>query len=162
MVLFHPRQSCRSIHIPERNFSALRLAIEDARFQLLIKYAYSAVFDHQIALAGFREQSRNVLRVLIHNGADIGKISGIAFLLAAISVRLGEGDLMSQRVQLFVDAPVVSCGPIPVRRGDAGAENKNLVIAHCEFSSDAYDPKFRRGQLLQGLKPNELKTFRHN
>ena len=53
----------------------------------------------------------------------------IAFLLAAISVRLGEGDLMSQRVKLFVDAPVVGCGSIPIRRGDAGAENKNFHAA---------------------------------
>src|SRR5690349_15495115 len=99
------------------------MALQYFFFKKLVKYADAAVLNHQIALSGLRQQCRNIIGVLIDNALDIGKITGITFLLAAIGIRFGKGNLMAERMELLVNTAVIRGRAVPVRRCNAGTKN---------------------------------------
>src|SRR5579864_7941851 len=131
MVGFHPRQSCRSIHIPEGDPRIIGAALQNFLFQKFIEYAHAAVLDHQIASGGLFQQHGNFISVFINDGLYIAEITRVAVLQTVIGVGLCKYDSMAQRVKLFINPAIISRCAIPVGRRDAGPKDENL---HREIS----------------------------
>src|SRR5437588_2073032 len=106
VIAFNACKRGRGVHVPEGNARHPRTAVQHTLFQHLVKYADAAVLDHQIAVASRLEQRIKVLFILVHNRANEGKVALVRFLLAAISIRFSEGDLMSKTAELAIDAAI--------------------------------------------------------
>src|SRR5262249_12178751 len=135
-IFFHSCQGRRRIYIPKSNFGLFRAVVEDFCLQQVVKNAHAAVLDNEITFTGGGEQRWNFWGVFVDDRGDIGKVTSVTLLLAAVGIRLSKNNLMPQRMQLFVNSTVVGGCSVPVGRGDAGTENKNF---HFQYSSVARD-----------------------
>src|SRR5262249_23999076 len=110
---------------PESNHGAGRAMRKHALFQKFIENADPAVFDDEVTFSRTLQQGRKLVTIAVDNALHVGEIAGVVFLLAAIGIRLSEGNVVAERVKLLVHAAVIGSGPVPIRGGDAGAEGKN-------------------------------------
>ena len=84
------------------------------------------MLDHHVSAGGARQHHIQVAAWLVNDRLHPRKIATIAVLLPPVGIRLGESDLVTAPRQVFVAASIISGGAVPVRRNNAGTENKNL------------------------------------
>src|SRR5882724_7967535 len=93
--------------------SGIGAAAQNLLFEQVIVTSNTAVLDNQI---GSRCRSEKIGEIVlpIDDERHIVSCLRVQLLLAAVGIRLSEGNLMTQGVQMFVDATVIGSGAIPV------------------------------------------------
>ncbi len=86
----------------------------------------AAVLDDDVCLGGEVEHGVDAGAGLVDEGSDVGEVVGVAVLLAAVGVGLGEGDGVAEALEVFVTAAVIGGGTVPVGGDDGGAEGEDL------------------------------------
>src|SRR5262249_50012389 len=126
LVVAHPRQRCRRINIPESYAPPGGVQIQNRSLQELIVGSNSTMLDHQLCAVRLVQHGFQFRRRLIHAHIGIFNFPYIPFLLTPIDVGLGEGDLVPKPMKTSINAPVIRGGTVPVRRSNAGSENKDF------------------------------------
>ena len=89
-------------------------AVEDLTFQALIIGSDAAVLYYQVRRTHFGKHPLNICRRVVNQDVSVIYLSHVAVLLPAINIGLGKRNPMTECVQIFVDAPVISGGAVPI------------------------------------------------
>jgi hypothetical protein len=88
------------------------------------------VLDDNVIAGGLLKKAVEVaaavaLAGLVDDGGRVAEVVLVAVLLATVSVRFGEGDVVAEAGEVFVASAVIGGGAVPVRADDRGAKGED-------------------------------------
>src|SRR3954449_10654233 len=96
--------------------------------ELFVENSNSTGFHNHVA--GFRPAHvpHHVVFItrIVHDNTSPLRIRDVPMLLPVICVRFEEGDAMTAAGKRTQDTAIVGCGPVPVRRDQAGTPESNF------------------------------------